>query len=56
MTIFNDATSTSEQEEEMKALKDGVEKAKGRMQEGRNPTPVEEPEKKPKPRSKRRQK
>ena len=43
MTIFNDRTNTPEQEEEMKQLKDGVEKAKGRIQEGRAPKPIEEP-------------
>ncbi len=49
MTIFNDKTASPDEEAEMKQLKEGVSKAKGRLQEGREPTPIEEPEPKPKP-------
>jgi len=53
MTIFNDQTKTPDEEDEMRRLKDGVRKAKDRMREGRDPTPIEEP-KKPKPKGKRK--
>ncbi len=53
MTIFNDQTKTPDEEAEMKQLKDGVEKAKDRMREGREATPEEEP-KKPKSKDKRK--
>ena len=54
MTIFNDQTKSPDEEAEMKQLKDGVAKAKTRMQEGREPT-AEEPEPaKPKRRGKKR--
>ncbi len=49
MTIFTDRTQSEDEEKEMKQLKEGVDKAKGRLQEGREPTPIEEPEPKPKP-------
>ncbi len=53
MTIFNDKTSSPDEEAEMKQLKDGVAKAKGRLQEGREATPVEEPAPAPKKRGKK---
>jgi len=53
MTIFNDQSKTPNEEAEMKQLKDGVQKAKDRMHEGRELAPVEEP-KKPKAKGKRK--
>ena len=47
MTIFNDQTKTPDEEAEMAQLKDGVQKAKDRMREGRETAP-EEPKPKPK--------
>ncbi|KKL76577.1 hypothetical protein LCGC14_2043530 [marine sediment metagenome] len=35
MTIFNDKTGSPDEEKEMQQLKDGVAKAKTRLQEGR---------------------
>lgn len=49
MSIFNDHTSSDEEAQEMDQLKDGVKKAKDRLQEGREQQPIEE---EPKPKSK----
>ena len=54
MTIFNDKTASPDEEAEMQQLKDGVTKAKNRLQEGREPLPVEEPKPTPKKRGKKR--
>ncbi len=54
MTIFTDRTQSEDEEKEMKQLKEGVDKAKGRLQEGREPTPIEEPAPVPKKRGKKR--
>ena len=54
MTIFNDQTKTPDEEAEMRQLKDGVQKAKDRLQEGRQQAPVDEPKPKPKPKGKRK--
>ena len=55
MTIFNDKTQSPDEEAEMKQLKDGVEKAKDRMREGRETAPEEEPKKtRLKPKGKKR--
>ena len=54
MTIFNDKTASPDEEAEMKQLKDGVNKAKTRLQEGRELAPAEEePVKKPRGRGKK---
>ena len=54
MTIFNDKTASPDEEAEMKQLKDGVSKAKIRLQEGREATVIEEePAKKPRKRGKK---
>ena len=53
MTIFNDQTNTEDHEKEMQQLKDGVSKAKTRLQEGRE-IPAEEPASTPKKRGKKR--
>ena len=54
MTIFNDKTASPDEEAEMKQLKDGVDKAKTRLQEGREAAVIEEePAKKPPKRRKR---
>ena len=54
MTIFNDKTASPDEEKEMQQLKDGVNKAKTRLQEGREATPIEEPAPTPKKRGKKR--
>ena len=54
MTIFNDKTASPDEEAEMKQLKDGVSKAKTRLQEGRELVPAEEEPPKPKKRGKKR--
>ena len=54
MTIFNDKTASPDEEAEMKQLKDGVSKAKTRLQEGREAIPVEEPTPAPKKQGKKR--
>ena len=54
MTIFNDKTASPDEEKEMQQLKDGVAKAKTRLQEGREATPIEEPAPTPKKRGKKR--
>ena len=54
MTIFNDKTASPDEEAEMKQLKDGVNKAKTRLQEGREATVIEEEPPKPKKRGKKR--
>ena len=54
MTIFNDKTATPNEEAEMQQLKDGVNKAKTRLQEGLEPAPIEEPKPVPKKRGKKR--
>ena len=48
MSIFNDHTSSDEEAQEMDQLKDGVQKAKQRLQDGRELEAVEEPKPKPK--------
>ena len=54
MTIFNDKTASPDEEAEMKQLKDGVNKAKTRLQEGREATVIEEEPEKTKKRGKKR--
>ncbi len=54
MTIFNDKTATPDEEKEMQQLKDGVSKAKDRLQEGRELETPEEPKPAPKKRGKKR--
>ena len=54
MTIFNDKTASPDEEKEMQQLKDGVAKAKTRLQEGREAIPIEEPAPVPKKRGKKR--
>lgn len=52
MTIFNDKTGSEDEEKEMQQLKDGVAKAKTRLQEGREIL-TEEPTPAPKKRGKK---
>lgn len=54
MTIFNDKTATPDEQKEMDQLKEGVAKAKDRLQEGREAIPIEELKPAPKKRGKKR--
>lgn len=54
MTIFNDKTASPDEEKEMQQLKDGVAKAKNRLQEGREMPVADEIDEKAKKRSKKR--
>lgn len=54
MTIFNDKTASPDEEAEMKQLKEGVNKAKTRLQEGREMPVADEVDAKAKAKRKKR--
>ena len=53
MPIFNDKTASPDEEKEMQQLKDGVSKAKTRLQEGREMPVADEVDKRAKAKSKK---